>query len=133
MSDQHQGYSIGEIADRAGIEASAIRYYESLGLLPKPSRVGGRRRYTVDVLDRLSLIGLAKDSGFSMKEIRELVRGLTPTTNPAAAWRKLATNKLLELDAAAARIRRMRKVLRVALDCGCVDLEECAPILRANS
>jgi MerR family redox-sensitive transcriptional activator SoxR len=133
MSTQAKDYSIGEIADRAGIEASAIRYYESLGLLPKPGRVGGKRRYGVDVLDRLSLIGLAKDSGFSMKEIRELVRGLTPTTNPAAAWRTLATKKLLELDAAAARIRRMRRVLRVALDCGCVDLEECAPILRASS
>jgi MerR family redox-sensitive transcriptional activator SoxR len=130
---KEEGLAIGDVAARAGIETSAIRYYESLGLLPKPTRVGGRRRYGNDVLDRLSLIALAKDAGFTMKEIRQLVADFAPDSGPAERWRILATRKLAELDESAARLRRMRKVLRTALDCGCVDLEECAPILRQGN
>ena len=125
-------FPIGEVAERAGIESSAIRYYESLGLLPKPIRVGGKRRYGGDVLDRLALIALAKDAGFTVKEIRQLVSDFAPDSGPAERWRRLATRKLAELDEQAARLRRMRRVLRLALDCGCVDLEECAPILRST-
>ena len=127
---QLQDLSIGQVARQAGIEPSAIRYYESLGLLPRPPRAGGKRRYGADVLDRLSLIALAKEAGFTMKEIRQLVGGFAPDTGPSERWRVLATRKLREIEEAAARLRRMRQVLRVALECGCVDLKECAPILR---
>jgi MerR family redox-sensitive transcriptional activator SoxR len=127
-----QTFSIGDVAARAGVEPSAIRYYESLGLLPRPQRVGGKRRYDSDVLDRLALIGLAKDAGFTMGEIKQLVSETTPTAVPAEKWKLLATRKLAELDESAARIRRMRRVLRSALECGCVDLAACAPILRAG-
>jgi MerR family redox-sensitive transcriptional activator SoxR len=124
--------AIGEVATRAGIETSAIRYYESLGLLPRPRRAGGKRRYDTEVLDRLALIALAKDAGFTMAEIRQLVSETTPTAVPEEKWRLLATRKLAELDEAAARLKRMRRVLRQALQCGCVDLAACAPILRAG-
>ena len=124
--------AIGEVADRAGVEPSAIRYYESLGLLPKPKRTGGKRRYGNEVLDRLALIALAKDAGFTMAEIKQLVSETTPGVVPAEKWRLLATRKLAELDEAAARLKRMRRVLRQAIDCGCVDLAACAPILRAG-
>ena len=130
MTD-HDTLAIGDVAARAGIEASAIRYYESLGLLPAPSRSGGKRRYDADVLDRLALIALAKDAGFTMAEIKQLVSETTPTAVPAEKWRLLATRKLAELDETAARLRRMRRVLRLALECGCVDLAACAPILRS--
>jgi MerR family transcriptional regulator, redox-sensitive transcriptional activator SoxR len=128
----HETLAIGEVAARAGVESSAIRYYESLGLLPKPTRAGGKRRYDADVLDRLALIGLAKDAGFTINEIKQLVSETTPTAVPAEKWRLLATRKLAELDESAARLRRMRRVLRQALECGCVDLAACAPILRAG-
>ena len=124
--------AIGEVASRAGVETSAIRYYESLGLLPRPKRVGGKRRYDTEVLDRLALIALAKEAGFTMGEIKQLVSETTPTAVPAEKWKLLATRKLAELDETAARIRRMRRVLRSALECGCVDLAACAPILRAG-
>jgi MerR family redox-sensitive transcriptional activator SoxR len=126
------GLAIGEVAERAGVEASAIRYYESLGLLPRPSREGGKRRYGGDVLDRLALIALAKDAGFTMKEIRQLVAANAMVGSAADRWRLLATRKLAELDESAERLRRMRKVLRRALECGCVDLEACGPILRSG-
>ena len=124
--------AIGDVAARAGVEPSAIRYYESIGLLPKPRRAGGKRRYDSDVLDRLALIALAKDAGFTMGEIKDLVSETTPTSVPAEKWKRLATRKLAELDEAAARLKRMRRVLRSALECGCVDLAACAPILRAG-
>ena len=66
-------FSIGEVAKRAGIAASAIRFYEAEGLIPKAPRRSGRRMYDPSILDRLSLIELAKSAGFTMAEIKRLV------------------------------------------------------------
>ena len=126
------GMSIGEVGRRAGMAPSAIRYYERLGLLPAPSREGGKRRYDATVLEWLSLIALAREAGFTMAEIKQLVAGFTPGTRPAARWEALATRKLAEVDALVARAERMRAVLRVALDCGCFRLEDCAALLDAG-
>ena len=96
MGDDTLGMSIGEVARQAELQPSAIRYYESLGLIPEPPRVGGKRRYDASVLEWLSLIALAREAGFTMKEIRQLVTGFTPGTRPAARWRELATRKLIQ-------------------------------------
>ena len=125
--------SIGEVARRAGVRASAIRYYEEAGLLPEPERVGGKRRYDASVFEWLSLIALAREAGFTMVEIKRLVTGFTPGTRPAAHWEELATRKLAEIDALVARAERMRAVLRVALDCGCFRLEECGALLAQST
>ncbi len=124
---------IGEVARRSGITASAIRYYESLGLLPEPPRVGGKRRYDASVLEWLSLIALAREAGFTMAEIKRLVTGFVPGTRPAARWQELATRKLAEIDAMVERAERMRAVLRVSLDCGCFRLEDCTALLEAQN
>lgn len=121
--------TIGEVARETGLAPSAIRYYEGLGLLPKPKRVGGKRRYDAEVLDAIALVTLAREAGFTMQEIRQLVAGFAPGTKPAERWGVLARRKLEELEEQAARLERMRRVLRHALDCGCLDLRECAPIL----
>ena len=123
---------IGEIARRANIAPSAIRYYERIGLLPRPPRAGGKRRYDASVLEWLSLIALAREAGFTMAEVKRLVSGFTPGTRPAARWQELATRKLAEIDALVARAERMRAVLRVALDCGCFRLEDCGALLAAG-
>lgn len=62
--------TIGETARRAGVRPSALRYYESVGLLDAPRRISGRRRYDSQVLNRLSVIRLAQDAGFTIAEIR---------------------------------------------------------------
>jgi MerR family transcriptional regulator, redox-sensitive transcriptional activator SoxR len=121
--------SIGMVAQRAGLRPSAIRYYESAGLIPRAARVGGRRVYDASVLDWLSLLALAREAGFTIKEMRELVSGFTPGTPPAARWQKLAIKKLREIDAMIARAHRMREVLRLAIDCGCLRLEDCGHLL----
>ena len=123
------GMRIGEVARRAGIAPSAIRYYESLGLLPVPQRAGGKRRYDEQVLSWLALVALARQAGFTMSETRQLVAGFEAGTPPAARWNALATRKLAEIDAQLARAARMRKVLMRALACGCLRLEDCGRLL----
>ena len=77
--------TIGQVASRTGLRASAIRYYESRGLLPKASRIGGKRVYEGLVLERLAIIELAKTAGFHLDEIRAtLVRTLDRTAGRRA-------------------------------------------------
>lgn len=127
-----QELSIGDVARRTGLEPSAIRYYESEGVIPAARRVSGQRRYDESIFEWLSLIALAREAGFTMAEIKRLVSDFTPGTRPAARWAALAERKLLEIDALVARAERMRAVLRVALDCGCFRLEDCSALLDAN-
>src|SRR3954451_5222619 len=72
MSEQTQPLTIVEVARRAGVKASTVRYYESLGVLPEPERVAGQRSYTVDVLRRLAIVDVAQRAGCSLEEIAEL-------------------------------------------------------------
>jgi len=123
---------IGDIARRAGLQASAIRYYERIGLLPRPARRGGQRRYEPSILEWLSLIALAREAGFTIREIRQLVRDFQPGSRPAARWRELAARKLTEIDTTIQRAERMRAVLRIAMDCGCFRLEDCRALLDAG-
>ena len=117
--------AIGEVARRAGLEPSAIRYYERIGLLPAPERHNGRRVYEPDVLRRLEAIALAKEAGFSLAETKTLVHGFSETVPLSRRWRTLAERKLEEIDAMVARAEAMRAVLRQGLECECLALEDC--------
>jgi MerR family redox-sensitive transcriptional activator SoxR len=121
--------TIGEVARRAGIRTSALRYYESIGLLPMPSRVNGLRRYDASTVGLLAVIRLAQQAGFTVAEIQTLLHGFTPETPPAARWRPLAQAKLAELDEVIARAQQMKAILATGLNCGCLRLEDCATIL----
>ncbi len=76
------GMNIGELAEKVGIRTSAIRYYESEGLLPKPPRQSGWRRYNPSVVDRLQVIHAAREVGFSIEEIRTLLNSFPKETSP---------------------------------------------------
>src|SRR3712207_8005333 len=80
---------------RAGIRPSALRYYESVGLLPAPQRVGGQRRYGAAVLDQLAVLRPAQQAGLTMVEIRTLLHGFTADTPPPARWRGVGQGKHL--------------------------------------
>jgi DNA-binding transcriptional MerR regulator len=116
---------IGEVARRAGIASSAIRYYEREGLIPMADRVGNARVYGVDILDRLALIELAKSAGFSVSETRQLVRGVSRRTPPGPRWNTLARKKLVEVEARIAEAERMRMVLQAVIGCECPTFEDC--------
>ncbi len=122
--------TIGEVARRAGVRASALRYYEEAGLLEEPERVGGKRRYDEEVLlRRLALIGGAKRAGFTLGEIRTLLHGFPAGTGAAQRWQALASEKLVEVDEAVAQLRETRELLEEALRCECASLDECARLL----
>ena len=121
--------TIGEVARRAGVRASAIRYYEEAGLLEEPERVGGKRRYDEEALRRLALIGGAKRAGFTLGEIRTLLHGFPAGTGAAQRWQALASEKLIEVDEAIAQLRQTRGLLEEALRCECASLDECARLL----
>jgi len=121
--------TIGEVARRTGVRASAIRYYEEAGLLPKPERVGGKRRYDEVILRRLALIGTAKRAGFTLGEIRILLHGFPAGTGAAERWQALASEKLVEVDEAIAQLRETRELLEEALRCECASLDNCARLL----
>lgn len=117
--------AIGEVARRAGVSGPTLRYYESIGLLPAPMRVNGRRRYDESALQRLRIIRVAQRAGFTLGEIRELFQGFPAGATPAVRWEALARRKLAELDAQLAHIELMRGVLREGLRCGCLTIEQC--------
>ena len=82
--------TISEVARQAGIRASAIRYYESVGLLPLPKRVSGQRRYHAEILRRLAFIQAAQAVGFSVAEMQMLFHELdgdSPLSGAGKAWR----------------------------------------------
>jgi len=119
--------TIGEVAGRAGVRTSTLRYYEAEGLLRPAARVSGQRRYDADAVEALTVIRFCRMLGFSLAEIRTLLtepRG----TRKRTQWRGLVDTKLAELDDAIERASAMKLVLTTSRDCDCVDLEACAAV-----
>jgi MerR family transcriptional regulator, redox-sensitive transcriptional activator SoxR len=119
---------LGQLAQRAGLRASAIRYYESIGLLPPAERRSGRRVYGAEALARLQRVALAQSAGFSLEETRLMERGLEQGEDAPARWRRMAALKLREVDAQLARLRQMRALLHDAARCRCTSMGAC-PLL----
>ena len=117
--------TISEVARRAGIRASAIRYYESVKLLPSPRRISGRRRYDADVLRRLSFIQVAQAAGFTLADMQTLISELEDNTPLSERWQALAQRKLTEVDALIRKAHAMKRLLQNGLRCNCPDLEQC--------
>ena len=115
--------TIGEVARQAGLSASAIRFYEKAGVLPKPVRSGGQRRYDRTVLERLIVLERAKNCGFTLEEARRLFHGFPEKTAPSERWQTLARKKIDELDALARQVAAMKQLLQKS--CDCKDLQEC--------
>ena len=126
MSDEWPELTIGEVARRAGVATSAIRYYERVGLLPAPDRVSGQRRYDDQVLGRLAFISVAQNAGFSLREIRELIARTGEEAELAGPMRALSARKLPEVRAAIERAEAMRSWLEAANGCECATTDECA-------
>ncbi|MBA2679955.1 MAG: MerR family DNA-binding transcriptional regulator [Ktedonobacteraceae bacterium] len=126
MSDQSDLLTIGEVARRAGMRTSALRYYESVGLLPAPHRVsGGHRRYDPSVLGLLTMLRIAQQAGFTIAEMHMLVAGFSPETPASERWRHFAQNKLQEVEAVIVHAQQAKQILEQLVQCGCIHLEEC--------
>jgi MerR family transcriptional regulator, redox-sensitive transcriptional activator SoxR len=125
MDDPSQ-LTIGEVAQRAGVATSAIRYYESIGLLPAPDRLHGHRRYDPDVVGTLAFVGVAQSAGFKLDEIRELMAGAGGEDAMGDRMRELSRRKLAEVEAMLEQARAMKGWLEVANACDCGSPEECS-------
>ena len=117
--------SISEVARQIGLRPSAIRYYEHIGILPPAQRVSGQRRYDVTALHRLVVIQRARQTGFTLTEIKQLFFGFRAETPPSVRWQKLKKRKIVELDAMLEHIQTMRNLLDEEGKCRCTALEEC--------
>jgi MerR family redox-sensitive transcriptional activator SoxR len=117
--------TIGEVARRAGLKTSAIRYYQSVGVLPEPERTAGQRRYREDVVRRLEMIDVAKRAGFSLDEAASLFAAGTDRAPASTQLRALAEQKLPEVEALIERAQAMAAWLSTATGCNCDTLDVC--------
>ncbi|MFN8033416.1 MAG: MerR family transcriptional regulator [Mycobacterium sp.] len=115
--------TIGEVARRADVAPTTLRYYEQVGLLPQPARRGGQRRYDDAVLARLEVIRLCKAAGFALNEIAVLFGDDEPG-RPAS--RALAEAKLAEIDAQMAMLARARTIIEWGMACTCPSIDDCS-------
>jgi len=122
---------IGELAERANVSASAVRYYEKVGLLPAPARINGRREYAGDALARLAIVLHARNMGFSIAETSRLVAVFPPAT-PSVRWKSLAAAKLKEMDALIAHATAMKATLQLISTCQCDSWDQCGTALMAE-
>ena len=131
-----KGATIGEVARRARVRPSKLRYYERIGMLPSPERTNGRRRYDGEVLrevlDRLAIIRIAQQAGFTISEVQTLLDGFSEDTPPSERWRVLAREKLPEIEAQIRRAQGMRRLLEQGLECECLRIEDCDFLLAEN-
>ncbi len=118
--------TISEVARQVGLQPSAIRYYERIGILLPAQRVSGQRRYDTTMLYRLAVIQRARQIGFTLDEIRQLFFGFRNVTRASERWKKLSRKKLEELDGLMDGIKTVRRLLkRMMQECRCETLEQC--------
>jgi MerR family redox-sensitive transcriptional activator SoxR len=119
-----ESLTIGQVAARAGMRTSSIRYYESVGVLTEPQRVSGQRRYSAEIFVRLGFIDVAQRAGFSLAEIRELLEG-SSKARASERLQELARRKLPDVEQLIARAEAMKEWLEAANSCECPTLEMC--------
>jgi MerR family redox-sensitive transcriptional activator SoxR len=117
--------TIGALAERTGKRPSSIRYYEQIGLLPKPVRVGGRRVYDASTIRTLAVIETGQRAGLSLDEIRSLLAASPDDRQTIDRLRDMAERKLPEITALIERSELVRRWLECAARCECPNLDEC--------
>lgn len=122
MTQEENLLPIGEVARRAGVASSALRYYERFGLINAGAKIGGRRHFPSTVLHQLSVIKVCQRIGFSLAEISELLNGSLAVNG---AWRRLAMRKRQDLQARIGQLESLLELLEQTLGCECHALSDC--------
>ena len=119
--------TIGHLAERAGVATSAIRFYESRGLIHSVRTTGNQRRYEQATLRRVAFIRTAQRVGLSLEEIAEALATLPDNRTPTKAdWSRLSRTWRPRLDEQIERLERLREKLDGCIGCGCLSLRTCA-------
>lgn len=117
--------SIGAVAQLTGRRPSSIRYYEQIGVLPPPARIGGRRMYSPAAVRTLAMIETGQRAGLALDEIRALLSAPPGNKATIKLFRELADRKLPQITALIERSELVRDWLECAARCECPDLDEC--------
>jgi MerR family transcriptional regulator, mercuric resistance operon regulatory protein len=128
----HCGFSIGTLAARSGVKVETIRYYERVGIMPRPARsAAGYRRYTHEDLKRLTFIRRGRELAFSLEALRDLLRLVDDRTCTCAEGRALALEQLAHIRGKVADLKRLERVLAdIAARCSGERVPEC-PLVEA--
>lgn len=119
--------SIGQLAQRAGVATSALRFYEAEGLLAGSRSAGGHRQYPRHVLRRVAFIRAAQTVGLSLPDIKAALATLPDGRTPTKAdWARLSASWAPLLDARIAALQDLRAKLTGCIGCGCLSLKACA-------
>lgn len=118
--------TIGQLAERAGVATSAIRFYESRGLLQSQRTTGNQRRYAQATLRRVAFIRAAQRVGLTLDEISDAMATLPSGRTPTKAdWSRLSASWRSRLDEQILRIEKLRDNLDGCIGCGCLSLQRC--------
>ena len=118
--------TIGELSDRSGIAASALRYYETEGLLHSTRSSGNQRRYHRDALRRVGFVRVAQEVGLSLAEIKEALSSLPDERTPNEKdWAQLSASWQPRIDHQIRVLERLRDRLSACIGCGCLSLKVC--------
>jgi len=127
MQNRRQGLTIGDLADRTGLAVSAIRFYETHGIVRPLRNAGGHRRYGRSDLRRLSFAMIAQRLGFPLAEIASHLSALPDDRAPdKAAWEAIATGFRARIAERIAALQSLSDKLDGCIGCGCLSLDRCA-------
>lgn len=120
-------FTIGEVAQRAGVATSALRFYETEGLIASVRNAGNQRRYDGDVWRRIAFVRSAQRVGLTLDEIRAALAMLPGERTPTKAdWARLSRTWRPRLDEKIVELERLRDQLTSCIGCGCLSLRSCA-------
>jgi MerR family redox-sensitive transcriptional activator SoxR len=127
MVGKHDLLTIGEVAARSGVAASALRYYESVGLIASVRSSGGQRRFPRSVLRRIAFVRVAQQVGLTLDEISEALDSLPERRTPTKAdWRRLSDPWQQRIDRKIRELEVLRSQLTTCIGCGCLSLRDCS-------
>ena len=125
VKNQHR-MSIGRLAARTGLAVSAIRFYESIGLLSSIRNAGGQRRFKRSDIRRLSFVMISQQLGFSLDQIRQHMESLPDQRTPTQRdWQQLGRRFRQDIDAQIDSLTDLRDKLSGCIGCGCLSLQRC--------
>ena len=118
--------TIGAMSERTGVSHSALRFYEAEGLVHSTRSDGGQRRYTRDILRRVSFIRVAQQVGLSLEEIGDALASLPENRTPNQRdWERLSKSWRPRIDGQIAVLERLRDRLTGCIGCGCLSMKAC--------
>jgi MerR family redox-sensitive transcriptional activator SoxR len=131
--EANQVMTIGDLAERTGLAVSAIRFYETKGLVTPARNTGGQRRYLRSDIRRLSFVQVSQQLGFTIEEIRAALATLPASRTPTQKdWERISRNFRANLDDRIARMTRLRDYLDGCIGCGCLSMKKCALVNPAD-